>query len=154
MLVNPDTEVYVAPRPRNAAPLKALPIPQLVSTVVGKGKEKAIEVRVVPQRIAAGWGRPQDDLAEEPVAWASSDTLELVRTKLGAKSGDVIPVRLGKKRGDKGQASAGTADSTAENGTAEERIVELWMAEWEEVPEGHIVLQNVETMEGDWAYVK
>lgn len=167
MLVNPDTKIYVAPRPRSSSsktPSETVITP--AQTVAGskgkeKGKEKAVEVRVVPQRIAAQWGQPPAGKGDpEVVGWVCSDTLETAGKKLGVK-GDFLPVRMQRRKRDAGaQGELNAVDvakdgdqagGQAENGDGP---VYLWLGEWEGVPEGCVVLQGAEKWENDWACVE
>ncbi|KAI9631847.1 putative peroxisome biosynthesis protein PAS1 [Dioszegia hungarica] len=166
VLVNPDTKIYVAPRPRSSSsktPSETVITP--AQTVAGskgkeKGKEKAVEVRVVPQRIAAQWGQPPAGKGDpEVVGWVCSDTLETAGKKLGVK-GDFLPVRMQRRKRDAGaQGELNAVDvakdgdqagGQAENGDGP---VYLWLGEWEGVPEGCVVLQGAEKWENDWACV-
>lgn len=154
VLVNPDTEIYVAPRPRNSkAPTEKVINP--TSNTAGssksksKGKEKAMKIRVIPQRVAAGWGRPPGGRGDiDVIGWVSSETYERVGRRLGVK-GEYLPVRMKKRRKKGDDVAGGDGGEAKQSGDGVEQVdkeeyVELWLAEWDEMPEGIMVLQGVD----------
>jgi len=160
VLLNHDTEVYVAPRPRGMKP--KTPESQVIqppsTSPIVKGKEKAIrssssstsrgfKARLIPGRVAAAWGAPDPHSAsglEGRVAYCSSGTLRRTRRKFGT-DGDVFvgvePVRPKESGTEVNKEQEGSAQADAvEDSQKQQEKLECWLVAWDEVPDGHIVL--------------
>lgn len=168
MLVHPDTEIYVAPKPRSKPKSTTTSPPSEVigADSQGTAKEKAVKLRIIPQRVAAAWGRPETghELASGEVAvWANPDTIARIRKKLSLEKQEEASIRLRKRR------SAAKADAeqlepqTGPSSAAEpndvagslslDPAVSAWLFPWDTIPDGSIVVQGKD-VGMDWARVE
>lgn len=167
MLVNFETEIYVAPRPRGQEAPKEAPkvvAPQPVARAnsgAGKGKApvKGATLRVVPPKVAAQWGPAElssDDahtVGADKVAFVAPTTLNRVRARLGEhQDGAPLLVNLRVKRAEveekKDEAPEAEPPKEGEEQPEEEPPLEAWLAAWEEMPTGCLALSG--ELESEW----
>ncbi len=164
VLVHSETEIFVAPRPRDAAPRRAAEIEESVipaassssstkpdATHGKKAKEQHVRLRLLPPRVASEWGRPEipqdqlDTLGSDRLALCSPETLRRVKRKLEIKGDGLAHVRLELvRRASKDSSSQSQMDAKADAGEAkakeEDDRLEVWLASWLEMPEGCLAL--------------
>jgi peroxin-1 len=154
VLLNADTEVYVAPRPRGS---KSKVEPRVVSSSKttaeadsssSSKKEKSVKARLIPGAVAAAWGTLTD--SEEVtgrVMLCAEDVVERARRKFAADGPHVfVKARLGQSNGHVKEETAENPpqdEGSAEDGPdvkGEDTDVESWLVPWEEMPDGCVVL--------------
>ncbi|ORX40268.1 P-loop containing nucleoside triphosphate hydrolase protein [Kockovaella imperatae] len=162
VVIGPDTEIYVAPRPRKKEPNS----PDHPRTVIeperaadsgntrdGKGKRPgagpSVRLRHIPSNVAGGWGTPEWEVNSIPggaksqnLAFASVNTILRVRQRLqcGGKGFLYINVKSWADAKDKSVIREANSDDVANtNQSEEEDGVELYLLPWDEVPDGHVV---------------
>ncbi|KAK4686120.1 peroxin-1, partial [Tremellales sp. Uapishka_1] len=161
VLVTPDTEIYVAPRPRDSSSAKAQEQPVVLPTTVPvetspKAKGKMVQMRLVPQRVALCWGeytlsRGESALVgSDRVFLASTESLAWVRRKLGTVEDDRPLATKFVLNNSKMKSEA--------NQTAEEEIeikeapaleqIDGWLVAWDEMPDGMVTI--VEGIKEEW----
>lgn len=154
VLLNADTEVYVAPRPRGSkAKSESTSQP---SGIGGKGKEQApaktatVKARLVPGRIASQWGSLPDVKVAGRALLCSEDVLERAKRKLGIKTDDMrVKVRLDKDVEKVEAASTEDASDAKDNEEGDKAEgLECVLVPWEEMPEGCVILTG--KMESAW----
>ncbi|WWC70586.1 uncharacterized protein I206_104537 [Kwoniella pini CBS 10737] len=164
-LLNMDTEVYVAPRPREMSKPKE----QIISNpsqqngsgnVDGKRKGKYISLRLIPYRVASTWGTPDNaSINKSKLALCSSNTIERIRRKLGLKvdKNDVI-IQLDETDEDKvmpNDTSAVQVEAEKKSLEPEIKNTELQLVEWDEMPDGHVtIIGGAQAWENQWSIVK
>lgn len=167
VLVNFETEIYVAPRPRGVeAPKEAPKImvpPPVARENSGTGKGKAIAakgatLRIVPPQVASQWGVTElstDDAytcGADKVAFVCPATLDKVRARLGQEQdGAPLLVTLRVKRADEEKQEEGAPEpepKEGENQAEEEPPLEAWLAAWDEMPVGCLTLSG--ELESEW----
>lgn len=178
MLVNGDTEIYVAPRPRDAPSAKPVEAPKAVitpaaSSASSKGKSPAKEasatLRVVPGRVGSKWGVPvlaalaAQVVGTDRVGWVSPSALNKIRRRLGhAQDGEPVYVGLRREKEqpeeDDREKKEGAPEGEAKEGeqeVEEELPLEAWLVGWDEVPRGCVVLAGeVDPTWSSWAQAK
>lgn len=167
VLVNFETEIYVAPRPRGqevpaeAPKVMAPPPVARASSGAGKGKAVAVKgatIRIVPPKVAAQWGVAElsaDDahtVGADKVAFVAPATLNKVRARLGQdQDGAPLLVTLRIKRADEEKKEDETPEAEpkeGENQEEEEPPLEAWLAAWDEMPTGCLALSG--DLELEW----
>lgn len=164
VVIGPDTEVFVAPRPRGAQSQTptAVPIAPSAPHTSVKGKQKQVELRLVPARVAAIWGRPtlSPEHAEragtsEP-ALCSPRTLRRVRRKLGLPAEDsAVYVKVERVKDEKDSDVERNGESQ-EGADAAELVegIEAWLVSWSEMPDSCVVLSGQRDEWSEWGGVR
>lgn len=161
VLVNPDTEVFVAPRPRNVPSRPQPPPATVIQPEAPKASvssahsdasptNKRTRVRLVPQEIAGTWG----DLREEDFAddlssghrlvLCSERTLRRIRRKLNLPEKGAALVRIDTARPDDVKTPSeplgqSDAEKDGDPGVGEEPF-EARLAAWGRMPDGCFVI--------------
>ncbi|ORY27869.1 P-loop containing nucleoside triphosphate hydrolase protein [Naematelia encephala] len=176
VLVHADTEIFVAPRPRDSGSKAQVEKPQLIDSPSAstskrtintskKSKEKGMKLRLVPQRVATQWGEPNlapaqlEAAGSEKVGLCSAETLDRVKKKLGRKEKDeAVFVKLTQSLKGKEKAQADkvvASEKSKEVPEQNEEIVEVFLVSWEEMPAGCVVLTGKANADWqDWADVR
>ncbi|WVQ96774.1 hypothetical protein IAU59_003881 [Kwoniella sp. CBS 9459] len=160
VLINPDTEIYVAPRPRSltsdSEKETKIIAPESSSSAHVNGttvRAAGIRARLIPPHVAASWGRPiiPQGTKGDKVALCSERTLHLVRQKLKLKANADPSVSVSLE-----EAKANTSAEHAPDGEeSKSNEVAATMVVWEEVPERCIVLLGAtEEWESEWGRVR
>ncbi|WRT67611.1 uncharacterized protein IL334_004583 [Kwoniella shivajii] len=164
VLVNIDTEVYVAPRPRGMAHTKTVNSDNTViqnEKVNGiKKTDKGMKIRLIPPRIASGWGALSlpPKVAGDKVVLCSPGTLKTIKRRLKLDSDvlDVIVTSIGENdRGEKADRSipVPVGDGPDQENTVRESHAQL--VGWQEMPDGCMtVLGGTEEWESNWGKVR
>ena len=146
VLLNADTEVYVAPRPRGVkSKAKEESTTLNPPTSYIKGKEKAgclkrFEVRLVPGRVASRWGTPPETY-QATVLYCSEDVLERARRRFGDTRGDInVKAVLNKETSVQDPAGEAEAKTDAESEESKETTLETSLVRWDELPDGCAVV--------------
>ncbi|WVW84469.1 hypothetical protein I302_106503 [Kwoniella bestiolae CBS 10118] len=165
VLLNNDTEVYVAPRPRGVIqPTQQIIEPSVHSngTMRNSNKEsRNVKLRMIPPRIASGWGRfsiPSTVTASK-VGICSPCTMEMTRRKLklGDSTPDVTMVLDAKEDENKPEQENSRDLADGDNGQKEDQSKqsEVQLVEWDEMPDGYVILVGgIEDWEQEWGNVK
>lgn len=176
VLINVDTEIYVAPRPRDLEkkaqvepPKAVVPVPVAAPASSSKPKAKAASkkeasLRLVPARVAASWGEAvlsSDDyqvVGGERVALTAPETLAKVRSRLGesSESGPLfVATRLVRQKDENEEAEQKEPEAEgAKEEEQEEPPLEAWLVGWDEAPAGTVVLTGeVDKEWEDWGTV-
>ncbi|BEI91794.1 uncharacterized protein CcaverHIS019_0406140 [Cutaneotrichosporon cavernicola] len=167
VLVNFETEIYVAPRPRGQEAPKEAPkvmAPARANSGSGgsnsqKKPTKGASLRVVPPKVAAQWGPAElsaDDVytvGADKVAFVAPATLNKVRARLGEhQDGAPLLVNLRVKRVEdeekKDEAPEAEPPKEGEEQPEEEPPLEAWLAAWDGMPAGCMVLSG--ELEPEW----
>ncbi|WWC88849.1 uncharacterized protein L201_003764 [Kwoniella dendrophila CBS 6074] len=165
VLLNNDTEVYVAPRPRGLAPPKQQAIDTSASTNGTKNvtskSNGSVKLRLIPPRIAASWGKVNipSGVTSAKVGLCSPHTLDKIRRKIKSKSPTPeVNVALEQEKEEKDKSQESTKPiSNGENGDSNNlaKQSDLPVVEWDEMPDGYItVLGTIEDWESQWGSVK
>lgn len=167
VLVNMDTEIYVAPKPRGmekpAEPPKVMaPAPVArANSSPGKGKSTAKEatLRMVPPKVAAEWGAAElssDDahtVGADRVAFVAPSTLDKVRARLGQDQDGsplFVAIRVKRAEEEKEEEPQETEAKEGEAEAEEEPPLEAWLASWDEMPTGCLALSG--ELEPEWKH--
>lgn len=162
VLVNADTEIYVAPRPRNAtttaeAPKVVTPAPEERAKPPPGAKDATTTLRVVPARVGSKWGVPilsHDDsqvVGTENVAWVAPSTLARVRRRLG-QAVEAEPLFVSFRSEEEPKEEKPEEEVTEEE---DEPPYEAWLAGWDDMPSGCVVLAgDVPAAWSAWATAK
>ncbi|GMK53828.1 hypothetical protein CspeluHIS016_0104140 [Cutaneotrichosporon spelunceum] len=167
VLVNFETEIYVAPRPRGQEAPKEAPkvlAPPPVARAnsggdISKKATKGATLRVVPPKVAAQWGAVElsaDDahtVGSDKVAFVAPATLNKVRARLSEhQDGTPLLVNLRVKRAEdeekKDEEQQAEPPKEGEEQSDEEPPLEAWLAACEEMPAGCMVLSG--ELEPEW----
>lgn len=127
--------------------------------ISGKGKEKAtngstvakgFRARLIPGRIASTWGQPECTEAKDGrVLYCGKGVMERARRKLGGSGDMMVMVEKVRLEGDDetpGKGEDGAKDDATSKEAGEkadsdaEKQLECCLVEWDEVPDGHVVL--------------
>ncbi|WWD18315.1 hypothetical protein CI109_102765 [Kwoniella shandongensis] len=168
VLVNPDTEIYVAPRPRSSTsqPQRSEKTPAIsrstskapngnsVSTIT----KRAPRLRLVPPRVASVWGKP--DISPSQLArieggraaLCSQRSFARIKTKLQIKEDEgifFITLSLREDEDDNEKVESGE-----EQEESPKKEVEIQLLVCDAVPDGHVVVVGkTEEWMNDWASV-
>lgn len=165
VLVNIDTEIYVAPQPRGgpkvpaaAEPPKALtPAAPTRSTSPQKSRNsvKEASLRVVPPAVAAQWGAPgisSDDahaVGGDRVGWVAPATLAKVRKRVGeASSATPLHVSLHLRKEKKEESKEQPVEGEEKTEQEDEPPLEAWLVGWDEMPADAVVFSG--ELEPQW----
>lgn len=160
MLLNADTEVYVAPRPRGLKPKpqqEPTTLQPAVTTAKGKekptGSSRGFKARLVPGRVASQWGKPPAQQVSGPVFLCAHNVLEKARRKFGVERGDAYVRGVAEnKKPEAGNVTNG--DKEGEEGAKDDGM-EGFLTEWDEVPDGCVVLLGNTSNEWEgWATIR
>ncbi|KAK8858426.1 hypothetical protein IAR55_002653 [Kwoniella newhampshirensis] len=159
VLVNPDTEIYVAPRPRLSNPqtqhttTPTASASNISNMVNGHStSRRGLKMRLIPPRVAAVWGRP--DISPSQLANVQGSSLALcsrrsfsrIKRKLALNEDkDLASVKISEVSDDEVGGPTGHDEDAKEE--RPKREAELQMLAWDEMPDGHVVI--VGKME-DW----
>ncbi|WVF69277.1 hypothetical protein IAT40_004053 [Kwoniella sp. CBS 6097] len=163
VLVNPDTEIYVAPRPRRSDgyqqnEVKVIQSESLSSStpVNGDGITKRLggfRARLIPPHVAASWGKPTipQGTKGDKIALCSENTIQLVRQKLKLKTNAdaVLTVSL------EGAKARVLDEDLSEGEEARAKEIEVTMVAWDEMPDRCItILGSTEDWVTEWDRVR
>ncbi|WWC62371.1 uncharacterized protein I303_104967 [Kwoniella dejecticola CBS 10117] len=167
VLLNMDTEVYVAPRPRGMSKPKEQPIDTSTtqngsSSSGSKSKAKGVGLRLIPYRVAMAWGDPGlPDAGPSKVALCSAHTLERIRRKLALrKNKDGVAVTLVEEDQEEVPTEAEQRSTDQAGGEPSKEMVKtkstnLQLIEWDEMPDGCVsIVGGTEEWESSWGNVK
>lgn len=165
VLVNADTEIYVAPRPRDMEKPKEAPkqisAPAApVRTDSHKGKasgEKSASLRLIPSRVAVHWGQPQLDsddsrvVGSDHVAWVSPTTLAQTRQRLGlGESGPLfVNIKREKEVEEEKEDEEPKAEGEEQQEEEEEPALPAWLVAWDQMPPGAATIGG-EELDNEW----
>ncbi|EIW73576.1 hypothetical protein TREMEDRAFT_67430 [Tremella mesenterica DSM 1558] len=171
VLVHPDTEVIVAPRPRKAI-AAAVEEPRVVDTTNKearpnkKARERNVRLRLIPPTVAAAWGQFQLSEAQSTevgsfaVALCSPNTLRRLRRRLEYDDKRPPVFRL-LKHGSKNVENEVTAVERDGDGHADGNIEEdgqnldVILVAWDEMPDGALVVTGEGLLQWQtWGSVK
>ena len=161
VLITPDTEIIVAPRTRGAPPSV---INDTMTAVISGGTEgnssglgsyHGARLRSIPQRIALQWKPPDSTMEGRVGAFVSGATMDTLKGRLGTtlKSGfmrvNLKPIISSNTQG----TPQPPPETEAKPHRDEENGVDVDLIEWNDVPEGHVVLPDYNTL-APWSMVK
>lgn len=166
VLVNADTEIYVAPRPRDMekpkeAPKQIAAPAAPVRTDSHKSKTpaaKAASLRLIPSRVAVNWGQPQLDsddsrvVGSDHVAWVSPATLAQTRRTLGQDEGGPLFVNIQREK-EAEEEKEGDEPKPEEGGQQEEEeepALPAWLVAWDQMPTGAATIGG-EELDAEWS---
>jgi peroxin-1 len=124
------------------------------------GKIRSSRLRLVPPRVAATWGDIElgDDVREqigtEKVCLCSPLTLRRVKRRLGQEGDGSIYVKLQLARSKPVDAVQSVEEETKRDEVDGDEGVGVWLVEWEEMPDGCLVLEGAEGKYGQWGEVR
>lgn len=165
--MNADTEIYVAPRPRDMEKPKEVP-KQIVApatpvrTDSHRSKTAAANsasLRLIPSRVALAWGQPQLDgddsrvVGSDHVAWVSPRTLQQTRRRLGQDEGGPLFVNIKREKEaeeDKEVEEEPAKEEGAEQQEEEEPALPAWLVGWDEMPADAATIGG-EELDPEWA---
>ncbi|OCF73124.1 peroxin-1 [Kwoniella mangroviensis CBS 8886] len=167
VLLNNDTEVYVAPKPRGMIQPKQQVIePSVLANGTQSRSNKqisAVRLRMIPPRVVSDWGHlniPSTTTASQ-VGICSSHTVEKIRRKWRLKP-SISDVNVSLELDDD-ETEADTGDQEKQdlpNGEGGEkqagkRQVDIQLVVWDEMPDGYIsLIGTTEEWESAWRNVK
>lgn len=165
VLVNADTEIYVAPRPRDMEKPKEAPkqiatpaAPVRTDSHRGKGPAaKSASLRLIPSRVAVHWGQPQLDsddsrvVGSDHVAWVSPATLAQTRRSLGQDgSGPMfVNVRREKENEEDKEGEEPKAEGEEQQEEEEDPALPAWLVSWDQMPAGAATIGG-EELDAEW----
>ncbi|RXK38546.1 hypothetical protein M231_04178 [Tremella mesenterica] len=171
VLVHPDTEVIVAPRPRKTI-AAAVEEPRVVDTTnkevrpSEKVRERNVRSRLIPPTVAAAWGQFKLSEAQSmeagsfAVVLCSSNTLRRLRRRLEYDDKRPPVFRL-LKHGSKNVEKEVTAVERDDDGHAYDNIEEegqnldVSIVAWDEMPDGALVITGEGLLQWQtWGSVK
>jgi peroxin-1 len=169
VLVYPETEIYVAPRPRESGqkdPSQRI-IPNANGlSIKGKEKERSARLRLIPARVARLWGEPNTQLEPgqstgiDGLALCHPDTLERLRLRLrltGTGPG-CVKLRLVSPGDSEQKAKSITEDTQGikePEASQEENVKEVLLKPWDEMPEDGITLPgSSKSVWNQWAHIQ
>lgn len=106
VIIKPDTEIYVAPRPRLSKSTSSIPssqyFPQIVKSGFPNGRNKfsQVKLRLIPPKVTSTWGifvPPSNALSkteDERIAVCSPTSLEKIKRRLGTSDGEMFFVKI------------------------------------------------------------
>ncbi|KAK6908369.1 hypothetical protein I203_102370 [Kwoniella mangroviensis CBS 8507] len=167
VLLNNDTEVYVAPKPRGMKQPKQQVIePSVLANGIQSRSNKqisAVRLRMIPPRVVSDWGHlniPSTTTASQ-VGICSSHTVQKIRRKLRLKP-SISDVNVSLELDDD-ETKADTEDQEKQDlpkGEGAEkqegkRQVDIQLVEWDEMPDGYIsLIGTAEEWESAWRNVR
>lgn len=159
MLVNPSTEIYVAPRTRSSetqtktssgAPLSS--VAQVLDGLARSGTQEATDtpkppsklLRNLPLRIVKQWGLELPAHDDALVAWCSPATfLSVSRRLCDDESLPELHVVVKKDvKTPKTEADVAESSATAQAERSEDKDVCLVVKPWDALPDGHIAVNS------------
>ncbi|KJE00988.1 peroxin-1 [Cryptococcus gattii NT-10] len=166
VIIKPDTEIYVAPRPRSSESTLSIPssqyFPQMVKNGLlnGRNKSRQVKLRLIPPNVTSTWGifiPPSKALLkaeDERVAVCSPTSLEKIKRKLGISDGEMFFVKVSLDQPLAVESPLpGPVVIPQEKGPKDE--TEMLLVSWEEVPDGCIsVAGKTEEWMNVWMTIK
>ncbi|WVQ65961.1 uncharacterized protein L199_004139 [Kwoniella botswanensis] len=167
VLLNNDTEIYVAPKPRGMIqPKRQVIEPSVLENGIKSSSHKqisAVRLRMIPPRVVSDWGHlniPSTSTASQ-VGICSSHTMEKIRRKSRLKpSVSEVKVSLELDDDDMKADADNQRKQDLPNGESrekqeEKKHVDIQLVEWDEMPDGYISLVGTtEEWENGWGNVK
>jgi peroxin-1 len=91
------------------------------------------------------------------VGWACQEMYERIGRRLGVK-GEYLPVRMKRRKGQQEKDDVADEEEKGEKGemvkSSEDHQVDIWLGEWDQVPDGCTVIQGLENWQEEWAFVE
>jgi peroxin-1 len=163
VVIGPDTEVFVAPRPRGAQSQTSTAVPIAPSAPKNsiKGKQKQVELRLVPARVAAVWGYPTlspehaERVGTSEAALCSLRTLRRVRRKLGLPAEDsAVYVKVERVKDEESGTDRNGEDHGGADAVEDGDATEVWLVSWSEMPDSCVVLSGRRAEWDEWGGVR
>ncbi|WWC95916.1 hypothetical protein V866_002783 [Kwoniella sp. B9012] len=167
VLLNNDTEVYVAPKPRGMIQPKHQVIEPSVLANGTKGSShkqiSAVQLRMIPPRVVSEWGHLNisSTTTASQVGICSSHTMEKIRRKLRLKP-SILDVNVSLELDDDdmeadtdNQQKQDLPNGESREKQEEKKQVDIQLVEWDEMPDGYIsLIGTTEEWENGWGNVK
>lgn len=162
--MNADTEIYVAPRPRDMEKPKEAPkqisapaVPVRTDSHKKTPAAQSASLRLIPARVAVGWGQPQLDsddsriVGSDNVAWVSPATLAQTRRRLGQDESGPLFVNI-KREKEVEEEKEGEEPKPEEGEQQEEEgepALPAWLVAWDQMPNGAATIGG-EELDAEW----
>ncbi|OXH34334.1 peroxin-1 [Cryptococcus neoformans] len=166
VIIKPDTEIYVAPRPRLSKSTSSIPssqyFPQIVKSGFPNGRNKfsQVKLRLIPPKVTSTWGifvPPSNALSkteDERIAVCSPTSLEKIKRRLGTSDGEMffVKIALDQPLEEESPPPGPVAIAQEKEPMGE---AEMLLVSWEEMPNGCLsVAGKTEDWMNVWARVK